>query len=444
MKVLDVNPFQSGIDATIKNIDEHKEQIKSLSITLKSFMSLTDEFKGAGADAIRTFYQESHFPFLMYYERVLSEYRRMLKGMAEAIQTVEPNEKGFIREAFIDHDVKNAFVTLNNTVVSLTDEVNETLDSIKDIVSLNSINDGKIIDGIQSVQKNADDTVQKMLEMDSQQSKSLDSISENVKVLRSYVSEIQGRFSGNKMSVNGFKISQLQEVESYQKLKDKLSGLDWTSLKIANTGMLFDATVPFSSISNGFGTISDLVAIGETAYGVIGKGLKITKSGKFYYVQGGTAIGLKTDKLKKFHKNYIESQEKLGNRLEIAKQVKASSAVVDVFKSKIGWAGIALTTGENMYDNIQAHESVTKISGDAAVDVGVGAIALAGGAALTAAVVGTVGLPVLGAAAIGFAGSLGVSYVLEGIKVGKEEKSISDTLKDGVQAGINTIAGWLK
>ncbi|MED4403975.1 hypothetical protein ABET41_15040 [Metabacillus fastidiosus] len=33
---------------------------------------------------------------------------------------------------------------------------------------------------------------------------------------------------------------------------------------------------------------------------------------------------------------------------------------------------------------------------------------------------------------------------IEGIKVGKNEKNLSETLKDGVQKGIKTVAGWFK
>jgi hypothetical protein len=71
------------------------------------------------------------------------------------------------------------------------------------------------------------------------------------------------------------------------------------------------------------------------------------------------------------------------------------------------------------YVNRGASKSI--IVGDAGVDVGLGAVSLTG-------------------AAIGLGLSIGVSYVLEGFKFGKEKETISEKVKKSVQKGIKAFS----
>lgn len=443
MKVLDVSSFQDGISATIKSIDNHNDEIKKLAESLHSFLSLGDSFKGNGPDAIRSFYQECHIPFLLFYERTLVEYRRTLKSMSDAIRSVEPEKKGFIRESFLEQDLIEGLNKMQDTTIGLTDEVNKVLSHIQDITSINPLNDDKVIDGIQSTKKRVKKITEELNEMDQEQLKELESVEQNIAALKKYAHEMKGMFSSNKMSVSDFNIQQLQEMKSYNKLQDMISEKDWTALEVLDTGILFDATAPISSAGSFFGTITETLATGQTATAVIRKGFEITSSGNTFYFKGGTAIGLKTDKLKKFDATYIDSQIERGNLSNIAQHVRPSSAVKEAFKSKIGLAGIAIATGENVYKNINSNETPSKIVGDAAVDVGIGAGTLALGAVVGAGAV-ALGAPVLVAGGAGLIFSVVSTYALDGIKIGKEEKSASDALKDGVEKGIKTVAGWFK
>ncbi|WP_218240456.1 hypothetical protein, partial [Pseudomonas sp. 2822-17] len=63
-------------------------------------------------------------------------------------------------------------------------------------------------------------------------------------------------------------------------------------------------------------------------------------------------------------------------------------------KSKAGWVGVALETGYNLHNNIKSGESKSKIIGDAAVDVAIGAGLIVLGTAVSALAV-TLGAPVI-------------------------------------------------
>lgn len=186
--------------------------------------------------------------------------------------------------------------------------------------------------------------------------------------------------------------------------------------------------------------MSEGVALTETAYLVKRHNVGISKESWGFRVKNGRYIGIKGNT---YHNAYINSQLKLGNTPEIATHVKPSAAIKSAFTSKIGIAGIAITAGENAYNNIQSNESTSKVVGDAVVDVGIGAVSLAAGAAIVSAVT-LAGAPILAAAAAGFLLSTAIAYGTEGVKIGKDEKTLSDSLKDGVEKGINTVAGWFK
>lgn len=443
MKVLDVNSFQDGISATIKSIDKHNDEIKKLAESLHSFLSLGDSFKGNGPDAIRAFYQECHIPFLLFYERTLVEYRRTLKTMSDAIRSVEPEKKGFIRESFLEQDLIEGLNKIQDTTIGLTDEVNKVLSHIQDITSINPLNDDKVIDGIQSTKKRVKKITEELNEMDQEQLKELEGIEQNIAALKKYAQEMKGMFSSNKMSVSDFNIQQLQEMKSYNKLQDMISEKDWTALPVGNTGILLDVTVPISSAGSLFGSVTDGVAMFQTAYAVVRNDFSIKLVGDKYLIHGGEKIGLKTNSLKIFDKKYIDSQIKLGNLTNIAEHIKPAVAIKESIKNKIGVAGIVVTTAENIYINIQNHEPVTKIVGDAVVDTGVGVVTLAGGAAVSALSV-SFGASILLAAGIGTGGTVGISYALDGLKFGKDEESISDKLKVEVEKGIDTAIGWFE
>ncbi|WP_175639440.1 ribonuclease YeeF family protein [Metabacillus schmidteae] len=440
MKTLDVKSLLSGIDGTIQTINDHQDQINQLATDLKSFLSIGDAFSGKGADAIRAFYEECHVPFLLFYDQLLVKYRRALNGMKDAYPVVEPEENGFVSQDFLEVDLTTGLNTFKNDTVSMTDNVNEIVNKVSDIVSLPKLNDDDVIKGIDYVHKKITNTIEDLEDFDVNQTKELKEIEEDMTTLINYINEIASMFKGGKISVNTSDLNRFRETESFIKLQEEVNKKDWSNYSISSTpSILVDGYTAFSSIGNSFGTLSEGAALTETAYVVKRHGVRIDVTDQDVRVKNGKYIGIKG---KVYHNNYIDSQAKLGNSLEIANRVRPSAAVTSAFKSKLGIAGIAVTAGENVYKNIESNASTSKVVGDAIVDVGLGAVSLAGGAAVVAAVAAGGAIPLLGVAAIGFFASTATAYILEGVKFGKGEKTVSDTIKDGVQSGIKTVAGW--
>ncbi|HZG70732.1 MAG TPA: hypothetical protein VEY51_04270, partial [Chondromyces sp.] len=211
-----------------------------------------------------------------------------------------------------------------------------------------------------------------------------------------------------------------------------------------------DWMYPVSSAGSLYGTTTAAMDFRKSVKYVVKDGVKIekgieTNSGKKingYKVQNGKAIGIKG---KNYPETWTKSQLKVGNNPKIAEYTRASSAVKGAMKSKLGWAGVAITTGEDLVNNVNdPNVSTEKVIGDAAVDVGLGAATIGVGAVASAFVIGTVGAPVIVGAAAALVVTIGVSELLGGVKWGKDKKSITDMAKDSVESGLKTVAGWFK
>src|SRR5699024_7508921 len=105
-----------------------------------------------------------------------------------------------------------------------------------------------------------------------------------------------------------------------------------------------------------------------------------------------------------------------GTSYAFSQYVRPGTAAVNSLKSKACWLGVGITTGENMYNNIQSGESATTIVEDVAVDASPGVVRMLATGAATAAAVGA-GAPVLVGAAGGGGVSVVASYARDGIRV---------------------------
>ncbi|MBN8211041.1 hypothetical protein JI666_20070, partial [Bacillus sp. NTK071] len=265
-------------------------------------------------------------------------------------------------------------------------------------------------------------------------------------------------FQSGDISVSNYQVGTMSAIPAY---KTVMSGVSSDSIGTNNLGkavkngksvdsnyeMKFNWLAPFNSP----GAIS--ARIGDAYAGYISardrwQGFKIqkVKKGSIYKYRvyeskhNKFTIPPKNGrKYKIYNSNYIKSQVKIGNaqKLRVSKFINVKSGTVSALKSKLGWIGIGIGTVDNIKKNVEDNESTSKIIGDAAVDVAIGAATLAVGGAAAAVAVG-LGAPVLVGTAAAIIVSVGASLFLDGIKI--EDKTIGNHLK----SGIDSAAGWFK
>ncbi|MBM7703282.1 LXG domain-containing protein [Metabacillus iocasae] len=437
MKVLKVRELTTNLNDSMKAIHSYQTQLDNVITNVNEFLSLEDAFQGKGADALKSFFQECHVPFLTYYNEFLITFYQTLKSIEEAYPAVEPENDGVIHTHYLETELQQDLTKIQNITVELTDAANDTISKISDIVHLSPLKDRAVLKGIEHARKNIKETVEDVEQFDAEQSKELQNLQTTVSVLTNYVKQCEDMIVMNSAITNSA-VKQFKKTEAYQTFKDEQSKYPLPFMSEPRVTM--DWKAPVSSFGNGFGTVTDGAALLSTSFKVVRNGTTISKVGDHHVVKSGESLGIKSAK---YHENYIKSQVKLGNNLKVAEYVSPVGAVKSTLKGKIGWLGIGVTTVENINSNVQSNASTSKIVGDAAVDVGLGAVSLAGGA-FVVGLAGAFSAPIVAAAAVGFLASVSATYAFEGIRFGKSETTVSDTLKENVEKSFDSLKELLK
>ena len=60
------------------------------SNTVQGLVAMDDSLKGEGGDAIRSFYEECHLPFTLFFDSTNREFIDKLRWMTNALEALEP------------------------------------------------------------------------------------------------------------------------------------------------------------------------------------------------------------------------------------------------------------------------------------------------------------------------------------------------------------------
>ncbi|WP_264739981.1 ribonuclease YeeF family protein [Cytobacillus firmus] len=194
MKVLDADSLIAGIHETSNQLSILKEQVNQVQLSIQELVSLEDAFKGQGGQAIRAFYQECHQPFLQFLESWIDEYRSYLKSFIGSLGNLEPSPSGFIRQEFLEHELQQGLRNTLQITAELTQEANEIMKSISDIVALPLLEDGRFNQASKSAEDSSHETVEKLEDFDHRETAALDPLLQDLSLMNQYIQKIAGMF----------------------------------------------------------------------------------------------------------------------------------------------------------------------------------------------------------------------------------------------------------
>ena len=85
MKILDVRPFDEGLQRNIQMLSRLEGEMQKIQTAVNGLVALQDSLKGQGGDAIRSFYNDAHLPYLHFFLTFKEEFDRKLKQMGDAL-----------------------------------------------------------------------------------------------------------------------------------------------------------------------------------------------------------------------------------------------------------------------------------------------------------------------------------------------------------------------
>ncbi|MDQ0214638.1 hypothetical protein J2S13_001035 [Oikeobacillus pervagus] len=223
MKILNVNDFCSGIDTVQKKLYALEEQMKQIQKDVDTIISLEESFKGAGGKAIRSFYRECHRTFLFFYQEFSTSYKQTLRNVIQALRAFESAGDGYIKEEFLEGKVEQGLENIKSVTEDLTIEANGMMDKVSDIVNLTKLNDDEVLKNIDSAKNKRDETIKNLNEFDSDQTKALHSVEQDIMTMKNYIQQMESMFQSGDITIQEFSKKQFTKEEAFNDLKERLN-----------------------------------------------------------------------------------------------------------------------------------------------------------------------------------------------------------------------------
>lgn len=226
MKTLDVHALHEGIQHTIEKLDKQKQQLEKLEKSVEHLAGMKDALKGKGGDAIRTFYEECHKPFLLFFGMFIDEYKKVLKQTQHAISSVESDSHGMIAEAFLSHDARHGVKHAREVTEQLTDAVNRQTSAIDHIVSLPTVNDSFFRLETEQAERLITDTLHKLFQFDGQQTNALETAKSDFQTMKKYIDQLETMYTGPRIEITGYKSGSILKSQEEENINQTFGAIN--------------------------------------------------------------------------------------------------------------------------------------------------------------------------------------------------------------------------
>ncbi|MFW2106927.1 ribonuclease YeeF family protein [Bacillus spizizenii] len=211
---------------TIEKLDKQKQQLEKLEKSVEHLAGMKDALKGKGGDAIRTFYEECHKPFLLFFGMFIDEYKKVLKQTQHAISSVESDSHGMIAEAFLSHDARHGVKHAREVTEQLTDAVNRQTSAIDHIVSLPTVNDTFFRMETEQAERLISDTLNKLFQFDGQQTQALETAKSDFQAMKKYIDQLETMYTGPKIEITGYKSGSILKSQKEENINQTFGGIN--------------------------------------------------------------------------------------------------------------------------------------------------------------------------------------------------------------------------
>ncbi|MER2028197.1 MAG: T7SS effector LXG polymorphic toxin [Solibacillus sp.] len=217
MKVLDVNEFQQGLERTVNQLTRLESEMKQIESAVQGLTQLEESLKGQGGEALRAYYESCHLPFLTFFNTFKNSFTSVLQEMKTALSSLEPDSLGFIRQAALEGEIEQGLNRAKQVTEELTDEANNIMDQVSDIVSLPKLDDSEVHLGVHEAKRHRDETVEKLIEFDVSQTDALTTIQTDLMHMKTWLTNIETMMTEGVTDVN-FPAEQWQSFASQNPL----------------------------------------------------------------------------------------------------------------------------------------------------------------------------------------------------------------------------------
>ncbi|EKB45754.1 Transposase protein [Solibacillus isronensis B3W22] len=236
---MDVNEFQQGLERTVNQLTRLESEMKQIESAVQGLTQLEESLKGQGGEALRAYYESCHLPFLTFFNTFKNSFTSVLQEMKTALSSLEPDSSGFIRQAALEGEIEQGLNRAKQVTEELTDEANNIMDQVSDIVNLPKLDDSEVHLGVHDAKRHRDETVEKLIEFDVSQTDALTTIQTDLMHMKTWITNIETMMTEGVTDVN-FPAEQWQSFASQNPLMIALAYRTQSLDQVINMNPLFN------------------------------------------------------------------------------------------------------------------------------------------------------------------------------------------------------------
>src|SRR5690625_3507341 len=150
-------------------------------------IELEDGLQGKTGEAIRTFYDTVHLPFLTQFEKTLTNYSESILETKNNFLSYDSNKAVFIHEGLLENEVIRGLDEALHTTEGLVSEANNIMDSVSDIISLSPLSMDEFAEYIMKGKRYIHEVIQNLYDLDKSRKSALIDIHTNLKTIYTYL-----------------------------------------------------------------------------------------------------------------------------------------------------------------------------------------------------------------------------------------------------------------
>ncbi|MFJ7929762.1 ribonuclease YeeF family protein [Peribacillus sp. NPDC096448] len=167
MKIYEAETLTAATKSRAKQYEELKKEVSALKKEFQGIVGLDNEFQGAGATAIKSFY-EAQIEVADAWMELFTTQISFLEGIPASLEEADLSGNTVVEVPFLDGEVSNGINQAKSLVDQQANDLQRILDSIDDILPLDMFDQKDFNEKITLAGHRLDDTVTKVENVDRQ------------------------------------------------------------------------------------------------------------------------------------------------------------------------------------------------------------------------------------------------------------------------------------
>ncbi|MGE7187053.1 ADP-ribosyltransferase [Peribacillus sp. NPDC006672] len=167
MKIYEAKTLTAATKSRAKQYEELKKEVAALKKEFQGIVGLDNEFQGAGAAAIKSFY-EAQIEVADAWMELFTTQISFLEGIPASLEEADLSGNTVVEVPFLDGEVSNGINQAKSLVDEQANDLQKILDTIDDILPLDMFDQKDFNEKITLAGQRLDDTVTKVENVDRQ------------------------------------------------------------------------------------------------------------------------------------------------------------------------------------------------------------------------------------------------------------------------------------